>query len=273
MSRSYGKKTNRQFCREQSVSMKRFLILCCLLLALSGCSSSSKADDAQEKRSCLRILFIGNSYTYVNDLPHLFAELANAGQHKVKTDMGAQGGFTLSAHLNSTQTLEKINSVKWDWVVLQEQSQIPSVEQVRTKAMYPAAISLVEKVRETGATPIFFETWAHRDGWKQQGLIDYESMQLEIHRGYTGIAQELKVSVAPVGYTWLQVRRQDPQLDLWQQDGSHPNQAGSYLAACVIYAAIYRQSPEGLKYRADLSSETAQLLQASAAKTVLNLLE
>jgi hypothetical protein len=253
--------------------MKRFLIFCCLLLALSGCSSSSKGDDAQEKRSCLRILFIGNSYTYVNDLPHLFAELANAGQHKVKTDMAAQGGFTLSAHLKSTQTLEKINSVKWDWVVLQEQSQIPSVEQVRTKGMYPAAISLVEKVRETGATPIFFETWAHRDGWKQQGLIDYESMQLEIHRGYMGIAQELKVSVAPVGYTWLQVRRQDPQLDLWQQDGSHPNRVGSYLAACVIYAAIYRQSPEGLKYRADLSSETAQLLQASAAKTVLNLLE
>jgi hypothetical protein len=70
--------------------MKRFLILCCLLLALSGCSSSSKGDDAQEKRSCLRILFIGNSYTYVNDLPHLFAELANAGQHKVKPHSGGK---------------------------------------------------------------------------------------------------------------------------------------------------------------------------------------
>jgi hypothetical protein len=273
LSRFYVKKMNSQFWREQTVSLKRVLILCCLLLALSGCSSSSKGDDAREKKPRLRILFIGNSYTSVNDLPHLLAELAKAGGDEVETDIAAPGGFTLSAHLHSSQTLEKIKSVKWDWVVLQEQSQISSVEQFRTKTMYPAAVSLVKKVKETGATPIFFETWAHRDGWKECGLPDYESMQLEIDRGYMGIAQKLKVSVAPVGYAWLQVRRQDPQLDLWQQDGSHPNQAGTYLAACVIYAAIYHQSPEGLTYRADLSSETAQLLQASAAKTVLNPLE
>jgi hypothetical protein len=255
--------------------MKRFLILGCVLLALSlsGCASSPTRDDAQKKTSCLRILFIGNSYTYRNDLPGMFARLANAAGHEVETDMIAKGRFTLSNHLNSTYTLKKIRSGKWDWVVLQEASKTPSVEHLRAAAMYPAATSLVEKVKEAGAMPIFFETWAHRDGWKEKGLPDYESMQVEIDRGYLGIAQKLKASVAPVGHTWLQVRRQDPRLELWHPDGSHPNGTGTYLAACVFYAAIYRQSPEGLTYRAGLSNETAQSLQASAAKTVLDHLE
>src|SRR5208282_4563589 len=106
--------------------MKRLLVLCCLMAALSGCASSPTCGDAQKKMSCLRILFIGNSYTYRNDLPRMFARLANAGGHEVETDMVATGSFTLSNHLASSHTLKKIKSGKWDWVVLQEQSTIPS---------------------------------------------------------------------------------------------------------------------------------------------------
>jgi hypothetical protein len=135
--------------------------------------------------------------------------------------------------------------------------------------MYPAARVLVRRIRADGTTPLFFLTWAHRDGWPEQDLNGYERMQLQITQGYLGIAQELGVGIAPVGEAWRVARRQQPALDLWQADGSHPNEQGSYLAACVFYATIFRQSPEGLTYIADLPKETAHLLQTIAATVVL----
>src|SRR5690349_388345 len=146
----------------------------------------------------LRILFVGNSYTSVNDLPAMFAQLAGAGGHPVETGMAAPGGWTLSAHARSAETLHKLKSSKWDIVVLQEQSQVPAIEPARTETMYPAGRSLVRLIVNVGATPIFFLTWAHRDGLAESGLPDYEAMQRQISRGYLGIAQELGAAAAPV---------------------------------------------------------------------------
>jgi hypothetical protein len=80
----------------------------------------------------------------------------------------------------------------------------------------------------------------------------------------------LNVPLAPVGYAWLIAYGQDPQLDLWQQDGSHPAQQGTHLAACVFYAVIFHQSPEGLNYLAQLPINVAKELQTVAANNVLN---
>jgi hypothetical protein len=220
--------------------------------------------------SCTRVLFVGNSYTFVNDLPGMFVQLAWSGGHAVQTGMSAPGGWRLADHVGSADTLEKIKSAQWDYVVLQEQSEIPASEQARTAQMYPAARQLVSQIRKSNATPIFFLTWAHRDGWPENGLNSYADMQLQINYGYLGIAQELDVPIAPVGVAWSTIHSENPQLDLWQQDGSHPTEQGTYLAACVFYAVIFRQSPEGLKYHAGLSNEIAESLQTVAASTVLN---
>lgn len=97
--------------------------------------------------------------------------------------MSAQGGRTLSDHLQASETLNLLNSAKWNFVVLQEQSQIPSVESARSQGMYPTARELVQKIKSIGATPIFFITWAHRDGWPQNGMNNFESMQNHINSG------------------------------------------------------------------------------------------
>src|SRR6266498_4253183 len=247
---------------------KRLLIFLLLIFVLSSCTSSYPC--SVQDTSCTRILFIGNSYTFVNDLPNTFAELAKSGKHKVEVGMSAQGGWTLADHVKSTDTQNAIHSKKWAYVVLQEQSQIPSVGQSRTYTMYPAARTLVKQVRAIGATPLFFLTWAHRDGWSEYGMKTYESMQYEINNGYNGIAGELNVTVVPVGSVWMAAVRAHPELALWQEDGSHPTEEGVYLAACVFYATIFKESPLGLKYRASLSKEVATALQTIASKTVLS---
>src|SRR6266487_3189583 len=249
--------------------MKRFLIFLILILVLSSCTTVYNCRNAEDT-SCTRVLFIGNSYTFVNDLPNTFAKLAKAGKHKVEVGMSAKGGLTLADHVKSTDTLNALNSQKWTYVVLQEQSQIPSVGQSRTYTMYPAARPLVKQIRDIGATPLFFLTWAHRDGWSEYGMRDYESMQYQINNGYYGIAQELNVPVAAVGSAWLAAVRAHPELTLWQEDGSHPSEEGTYLAACVFYAVIFKESPVGLTYRGNLSKDIATALQTIASKTVLN---
>ena len=135
--------------------------------------------------------------------------------------------------------------------------------------MFPAARRLVAMVRQAGARPMFFITWAHRDGWPQDGLVDYSSMQSAIDDGYVAIAGEQHAAVAPVGYAWQTLLGEEASPGLWQDDGSHPTEKGTYLAACVFYAAIFRESPHGLSYHGGLSSPDASTLQQVAAVTVL----
>jgi hypothetical protein len=248
--------------------MKRFLATAVLILVLCSCSLSTKCGGTQDA-SCSRVLFIGNSYTFVNDLPNTFAKLARSGGHKVEVGMSAQGGWTLKDHLQSPETLSLLNSARWNFVVLQEQSQIPSVQQFRNQEMVPAARQLVQKIKDIGATPVFFISWAHRNGWAENGMTTYESMQSQITAGYLEIARELNAPVASVGLAWSIAVKEHPELSLWQEDGSHPTGTGTYLAACVFYAVIFHESPEDLSYRADLSKETAKILQTLASQTAL----
>jgi hypothetical protein len=248
--------------------LKHVLLLFIILIAVGGCAHKAPCSD--NSGISTRVLFIGNSYTYVNDLPSVFTQLACSGQHLVETGLLAPGGWTLADHLNDSSTQTELEAQKWDYVVLQEQSIVPALEQTRTQYMYPAARILVKWIRENGEEPMFFMTWGHRDGVPEYGLNGYETMQQQLTIGYLTIADELDAPVAPVGSAWEQVRQQDPEINLWQDDGSHPTESGTYLAACVFYAAIFHESPEGLTYTAQIPVDTAEALQSIAASVVLN---
>ncbi len=219
--------------------------------------------------ACTRIFFIGNSYTSVNDLPTMFSNLAWAGGHRVETAVRAPGGWTLLDHSHSSDTNGVIASSKWDIVVLQEQSEIPAVESLRQSFLYPGARDLVPPIRDDGAQPMFFVTWAHRNGSPVNGLPDYLAMQSALDNGYLFIAHEQNAALAPVGPAWASIVNQGGATGLWQDDGSHPTTKGTYLAAAVFYAAVFLQSPVGLKFQAGLSSAEAEQVQKAASDTVL----
>ena len=110
---------------------------------------------------------------------------------------------------------------------------------------------------------------AHKAGLPASGLLTYEAMQQQIDAAYLLIAGELNVPVAPVGFTWYMVRHDHPDIELWQDDGNHPSRAGTYLAACVFYASIFQESPEGLSFHGGISEKQAHDLQAEANDNVL----
>lgn len=219
--------------------------------------------------TCTRVLFIGNSYTSVNDLPDTFAAVAWSGGHRVATGALDPGGYTLAEHVSASDTATTFDSERWNVVVLQDQSEMPAFEADRASEMDPAATTLAGLVRGQGAQPLFYETFAHQAGLPEEGLPDYSSMQAAIDAGYLGIAGQLRAPVAPVGDAWQMVVNEQASPGLWQSDGSHPTTSGTYLAACVFYASIFDQSPVGLGFHDGLPDAEAVTLQKAAATTVL----
>ena len=206
------------------------LLFSLLLVSMSGGRSAARP---------LRVLFIGNSYTYVNDLPWLTAQLASsAGEDRaLETEMVASGGATLESHWEGGRALAAIRKGRWDFVVLQEQGTRP-VEQPEVMHRYARLFDV--EVKRAGAQTVFYLTWAR---------LGLEQVQVARAEAYMSIARELGAKVAPVGFVWQQVRRENPGLRLYSQDGVHPSPAGTYLAACVFYVTFYGKSPAGLSRR------------------------
>jgi hypothetical protein len=243
-----------------------------LLFALLTLSASAFAQT--------RVLFLGNSYTYGNNLPQLFADLSRAGGHDVVVDMRASGGEILAGHVESAETMAKIRQGNWDYVILQEQSQIPTIPFYRDSLMYPAARELKNIIREGNpcASLMFFMTWGRRFGGKQcdsngehcsPDFQNFEHMQDSLEASYKRIADELRAEVSPVGISWLYALANDPNLVLHTDDNSHPNLAGSYLAACTFYAMIWEENPQNSSFFAGQSAEQASFLQQAANMTAL----
>ena len=241
----------------------RILVTCFCLASLAGCG------EQKPLTSKISLLFIGNSFTYVNNLPGTFAQLALSGGHPVTTGMIAPGAYKLYQHAATPFTMKTIQDQKWDYVVLQEQSQVPSIPFEKVNEMYPAVRSMNIAIRQTGALPVLYMTWGRKNGCPEIGYSDYLTMQDQLTQGYMDIANELAIEVSPVGEAWRNAVALRPSLDLWGGDGIHPGPAGTYLAACVFYATIYQESPKGLKYMGDLDYATGDYLQGVADQTVL----
>lgn len=237
-----------------------------LLIFIVGCSGDAQSTPEEP----LDILFIGNSYTFLNDMPGTFAKIAEVGGHPVNVTSLAQGGFSLARYTEDQVTLTTLKDQGWDFVVLQEKSDIPAIPQERDESMYPYIRQLNNLVEEQGGETILFLTWGYRDGLPESGLSDYKAMQNEVTASYQTIGDELNVRVAPVGIVWENILRRDPQLELWMADGSHPSPLGSFLTANVLYAVIFNESPLNIPYVGDgIGEDIANLIKQITTETVI----
>lgn len=252
-------------------SEMRYRILICTALLISILLAGCVADTRTQPEEPMEILFIGNSFIFFNDMPEMFAILAEAGGHQVNVASSTMGGYSLARHAQDGLTLSMLESESWDFVILQEKSGISAAPQERDVIMYPYVRHLNDLVLAQGGETILLMTWGNRHGLPQGKLNDYDAMQAEIAIGYKTISDELDVRLAPVGIAWQTALERDQQLSLWMEDGSHPSPLGSYLAANVLYALIFKQSPVGLPHPGgvEIKAETAKFLQEIAAEIVL----
>lgn len=204
-----------------------------------GGNASHAGSEQSNSNQRLRVLFIGNSFTYVNDLPRLVERLAASAKESrlLETSMVTVGGASLKSHWDDGEALAAIRKGKWDYVVLQEQSAVPINN---PKMMYAHARFFDAEIKKAGARTVFYMTWARED---------HPEAQAAITEAYTNIAVELGAVIAPVGLAWQRALKEKNGLRLYYEDKLHASPTGTYLAACVFYSVFYGKSPEGLTRR------------------------
>ena len=223
----------------------RLLLLGLVLVVCSIPIGPRHAALAHNAVASRRILFIGNSYTYFNNLPRLVAGMAESAHESLETEMVVVGGATLKKHWEDGKAAAAIKRGGWDYVVLQEQSLLGSplqaVPRVNDPKMFHEYARLFDaEIKKVKARTVFFMTWARRNLPETQDLLV---------DAYESIAKELHAIVVPVGLAWQAALKRNPNLVLHQLDMSHPTPAGSYLAACVFYSTLYDKTSLGLTSR------------------------
>ena len=228
----------------------------------------------------LSVLFIGNSYTSYNNLPLLVKNLSTSAGKTLNIDSNMPGGYLMSSHLNDATTLSKISQGNWDYVILQEQSQIPTIDYYRYNDMYPAMTDLKSVIEQYNpcAKIITYMTWGRRFGGQQCDpsgtycspvFANFNHMQDSLTSAYLEIGELLNIQCAPVGVTWQNILN-DTTLVLHSGDNSHPNIDGSYVAALSIFSSIWKQGTSGLTYTAGISNQLAQYYQSKSDNTIFN---
>lgn len=219
----------------------------------------------------LDVLFIGNSYTIMHDLPGLVAQLGSQAGIEVHAEMLATGGQDFEYHLARSKTVAVLGQRDWDVVVLQSHSLDPLRN---PEGFHEAGKGLVELVRESGASPVLFETWARKSG---HNLYNYfeptggspDAMFSAVRDEYFSLADETGVEVVEVGKAWREMRKHAPELDPYASDAAHPGRLGAYLTANVFFAALTDVSPVGnVEPLMGIDPAAAALIQAQAAEVV-----
>lgn len=239
------------------------------VIALFLCTGNAFAQDSK------RVLFIGNSYTEVNNLPQMVANVAQSMGDEVVYNSNTPGGCTFMQHC-ANQSMSLIRQGGWDVVVLQEQSQYPSFPQAQVEAeVFPYAQRLVDSVyaHSPCAEPMFYMTWGRKNGDAANAVYfpvlgTYEGMDSMLCERYTYMAHTYDAALCPVGRVWRYLRQHYDDLELYQSDGSHPSVAGTYAAACAFYVMIFHRDPLLIHYAGGLDDNTAQVIRSAVRAVV-----
>jgi len=200
-----------------------------LLLANSGFS--------QIKKDTLRVLMVGNSYTFFSNMPRLVSQISDSTDVKLLVSTSIAGGARLSDHFNGKRKLKSkqiIKDGKFDVVVLQEQS-MGTIENKDEFLEYSK--KLCDVIKSSGAKPYFYVTWA------RQKVPQYQEI---ITKAYQQAAKENNAGLILVGEAWKSARTLRPDIQLFVPDGSHPSDLGAFLTACTFVKTLTGTLPKKL---------------------------
>ena len=180
---------------------------------------------ASKKKKQIKILFIGNSHTYCNDMPLMVQRRAIDEGYDCQVTMLAHAGWFLEQHVEEPDVLFNIMHGGYDYVVLQEHAHPFGPEE----KFYNATASLNKMIREAGSIPIIYEAWARKNEPEMQEYMN------TVHRK---AAEQIDALIAPVGENWQGYQRSWPGIEMYAEDGEHASSAGSDFAAKYIWDTI-----------------------------------
>jgi len=240
------------------------------LVGLLGCLGADAPTGTRlSQREGRPILFIGNSLTYVNDLPFIVESLADSvpgltPAQRLSPAMTAFPDYALYDHWNDGTAVRAVDQGKWSVVVLQQGSSALDESRVLLRDWTK---KFDVKIKASGARTAMYAVWplASRQ-------FDFD----RVNESYTLAATDVNGMLFPVGEAWRAAWRRDANLALYAQDGLHPSVRGSYVAALVIASMLLDRSPIGMPARLSLRTgavisippEDAIILQQAAAEAI-----
>ncbi len=228
-----------------------------------------------------KVLFIGNSYTGVNNLPSMVSQAATSAGDVLIYDSHTPGGARFLNHAVDPTAIAKMGTNTWDYVVLQAQSQEPSwaLSQLQVE-VFPYAKILSDTIRHfnTCSNPMFYMTWGRKNGDASNCvflpyLCTYDGMDSALRASYTHMAVVNKAEISPVGPVWHYIRDHYPDIELYSSDESHPSVAGSYAAACAFYTTVFKKDPTLITWNSTLNSKIADTIRYAAKMVALDSLQ
>ena len=212
--------------------MKKLFFVAVAIFLISGIKSNCIA---QVKKDTLKILFVGNSYTHTNNLPQIVSIISDKTNTKLITKKSTLGGAKLSEHWNGKRglkTKEIIANGNFDIVVLQDHSMATIKEK---DSMLKYSRLFCDFIKSKGAKPYLYVTWARE-------LVP--QYQETINSAYGQIANEKNAKIVPIGDAWALAKKLRPTIQLFNPDGSHPSEKGTFLTACVFVNILTNELPE-----------------------------
>jgi len=209
----------------------------------------------------LKVLFMGNSYIFYNNLPQLVTYMADKTAIKLVTQKSTFGGASLSDHWdgrNGLKSKELIQNGKYDVVIIQENSMggINSPDR-----FYKYTTLFADLIKSTGAKPYLMQPWA------RQQVPQYID---DLDKAHERAAGENNMTLLPVGRAWSMACTYRPTAPLFDADGSHPAALGTYLSAAVIVGSVCGDLPETIHHIPtirDATGETLELMRLDSLDT------
>ena len=226
----------------------RSLFILLLFTSIPLVAEETQTEPAPEP---IRVLFVGNSYTYYWNLPQTVTKMAEFLGHRIYTEQSTVGGSNLEQHWKQevgTQTLALIQKGGWDYVVFNNHS----MSTIETSAsFFEYGKKFVELVESQGGKTVFYMTWAR----------EFNKLMLPTISGsYRQLAKDTGAYVVPVGELWMQSLSLHPEYRLHADDGSHPSPQGTYLTALAFTKFFTGESVQAVPNALQTKDEFGQNL-------------
>jgi hypothetical protein len=241
-----------------NLSRCRAVVLACTLSTVAGCLRTGAPTEPQDHHEH-QVLFVGNSLTYTNDLPRVFQAISLASGYDVGVEMMANPDVALIDYVYNPAAMRELERSAWDFVVLQQgTTSVP----ICRDTLVLAAQRMDPLIRRNGGVPALMMTWPS---------ASRQHVWNEVYASYALAAQSVDGVFLPVGDAWLEAWKIDSRMPLYGPDGYHPGQAGTLLAAFVLYEKFSgkdaREIPavvRGVSEWIQLTDETIMRLKQAA---------
>jgi len=178
----------------------------------------------------MKVLFIGNSHTFVNDMPELLRQLAASRQIEIDAVQNTSGGRGLGWHAHEFDVRYNILFGGYDYIVLQHNAHPFPGEQ----NLIEEADKILKTVALSKSKPVAYQCWSEKNNPEGNPIIC---------EAYEKLAAKRDMLLSPVGRAWGMLR---DRYNLYYKDGEHTSPMGAYLAACVFFVTLTGQSAVGL---------------------------